>query len=280
MRRLLRTSVGQLVEGKGANRQPTENVRKTFSKAFTLSSPPVDIREFLAKPPPVADPNNTFQVPGLVIYIATIFAKAIIAQFTGEAAVNTKSAEPAGVLAVQIFSTEEFSFQGASLIDILLAKFHASCPVLWGAYGPESTAPGKKRVGWRVENGAFVSEQRHSERMTGLGAGFAAISLRNFSKTKLKNPFPPREYWEAMANIVNVPPEEVQLTHLMVLRSMVENAVERLILFFNGVAVAALRHALVDFPRALPAALRASPACKALEILVEQFRSEKNLSLV
>jgi nucleoporin GLE1 len=280
MRRLLRTSVGQLVEGKGTNKQPTENVRKTFLKALTLPSPPVDIRDFLAKPPPTTDPNDPFQVPSLMIYIATIFSKAIIAQFTGEAAVNTKSAEPAGVLAVQIFSTDEFSFHGTSLIDILLAKLHASCPVLWGIYGPESTALGKKRLGWRIENGAFVSEQRHSERMTGLGAGFAAISLRNFSKTKLKNPFPPREYWESVANIVNVPPEEVQLTHLMVLRSMLENAVDRFILFFDGAAVAALRHALVEFPRALPAALGASPACKALEMLVEQIKTEKNLSLI
>jgi hypothetical protein len=74
--------------------------------------------------------------------------------------------------------------------------------------------------------------------------------------------------------------EEVQLTHLMVLRSMLKNAVGRFILFFDGAAIAALRHALVEFPRALPAALRARPACKALEILVEQFRTEKNLSLV
>src|SRR5207248_2586351 len=126
----------------------------------------------------------------------------------------------------------------------------------------------------------FVPEQRHNERMTGLGAGFAALALRNFSKTKWRNPFPPREYWECLANIVNVPPHEVQPTHLIVLKSMVENAVERFILFFDAAAVAALRHALVDFPRALPERLRTTPACKAVEMLVEEFRTQKNLSLV
>jgi hypothetical protein len=66
----------------------------------------------------------------------------------------------------------------------------------------------------------------------------------------------------------------------MVLRSMLENAAERFILFFDGAAVAALRHALVGFPRTLPGGLRTSPACKALEMLVEQLRTEKNLSLI
>lgn len=278
MRRLLRTSVGQLVEGKGTNKQPTENVRKTFFKALTLPSPSVDIRDYLAKPP--TESSKNFQVPSLMVYMVSIFAKAIIAQFTGEAAVNTKSAEPAGVLAVQILAMEEFSFDGASMIDILLAKFHISCPVLWGISGTESTVAGKKRIGWRVEGGSLVTDQRHSERMTGLGAGFAAISLRNFSKSRLRNPFPPREYWESLANIVNVPPEEVQLTHLTVLKSMVENATERFILFFDGAAVAALRHALVEFPRTLPGRLRSSPACKALEMLVEQLGTEKNLWLI
>jgi nucleoporin GLE1 len=215
-----------------------------------------------------------------MIYMVSMFSKAVINQFTGEGAVNTKSAEPTGVLAMQILSMQEFSFQGTSLIDILLAKFHASCPVLWGIYGPESTPQGKKRIGWRIQEGRFVDEQRHSERMTGLGAGFAAISLRNFSKSRLRNPFPPKEYWESLANIVNVPPTEVQQTHLIVLKSMVENAAERFILFFDAAAVAALRHALVSFPRTLPESLRTKPACKAVELLVGQLKKEKNLSLV
>ena len=283
MRRRLKTSVGQLVEGKLTNKKPTESVRNTFSKALTLPGPTVDIREFLAKPPATASSSsasNSFQVPCLMVYLVSLFAKATINQFVNESAVAAKSAEAVGTLAAQILAQEEFSFQGSSMIDILLAKFHASCPVLWGIYGPESTLAGKKRIGWRVQGGAFVDAQQHSDRMTGLGAGFAAIALRNFSKTKLKNPFPPKEYWECLANIVNVPPQEVQPTHLIVLKSMVENAAERFILFFDAAAVAALRHALVDFPRSLPEGLRTTPACKALEMLVEQFRTERNLSLV
>ena len=283
MRRRLKTSVGQLVEGKLTNKKPTESVRITFSKALTLPGPTVDIREFLAKPPAINSSNtasNSFQVPSLMVYLVSLFAKATINQFVNESAVAAKSAEAVGTLAAQILALDEFSFQGSSMIDILLAKYHASCPVLWGIYGPESTLAGKKRIGWRVQGGAFVDAQQHSDRMTGLGAGFAAIGLRNFSKTKLKNPFPPKEYWECLANIVNVPPQKVQPTHLIVLKSMVENAAERFILFFDAAAVAALRHALVDFPRALPEGLRTTPACKALEMLVEQFRTEKNLSLI
>ena len=283
MRRRLKTSVGQLTEGKAANKRPTDSVRNTFSKALTLPGPTVDIREFLAKPPATDLSNSNsgnFQVPSLMVYLVSLFAKATVNQFVNESAVASKTAEAVGTLAAQILALEDFSVQGNSMIDILLAKFHASCPVLWGIYGPESTVAGKRRIGWRVQGGAFIDVQQHSDRMTGLGAGFAAIGLRNFSKTKLKNPFPPKEYWECLANVVNVPPQEVQPTHLIVLKAMVENAVERFVLFFDAAAIAALRNALVDFPRALPEALRTSPACKALEMLVEQFRTEKNLSLV
>lgn len=281
MRRSIRTAVGQLTEHKGENSQATARVRSTLQLALTIPSPPVDVREFLAHHPPTN--LQSYTVPSLMIYILSIFAKATIARFTGEGAVNPASVEPAGVLLAYILSIDEFQFNGIPLIDILLAKFHAACPVLWGIYGSESTPTGKKRIGWRIEDHdgtrTFVSEERHTDRMTGLGAGFAAIALRNFAKARSANPFPPKNYWESLSNIVNVPPHEVQQTHLVVLRAMIENATERFILFFDGAAVAALRFALVEFPQRLPEALRRNPACKALEQLLDVLK-EKNLTLV
>lgn len=230
-----------------------------------------------------------------MIYLISVLSKAIINAFVGECAVNTKAAEPIGTLAAQVFSTPELQYTRqndnanphASLIPILLAKLHKIGPILFGISGPEDTAPGRMRLGWRLEaqndpnTKGFITEQRHHERMTGLGAGFSSIALRNFSKARLTNPFPPTHFWAALAGIVNTPPDDVQTSHLLLLKSMLENnASERFVLFFGNVAVAALREALVDFPKRLPQSVQSKPACRSLALMVDGMDREKHFRLV
>jgi nucleoporin GLE1 len=191
--------------------------------------------------------------------------------------VSPKAADPVGVVAVQIFASNEFQFRGMPLIDILMAKFRVVCPVLWGVYGSDKTEEGRARLGWqRDDNRHWVTEQRHGERMTGLGAGFAAISLRNFSRSNLKNPYPNAKYWEALANIVNVPGEQATQTHYIVLKAMIENYEIRFLEFYGNAALAALKKALVDFPRQ---AKERSAAVSALQVLPEVLRNDKKLTL-
>jgi nucleoporin GLE1 len=230
-------------------------------------------------PPPECQVSEQSQCPSLLIYILNIFSKAIISQFGSESGISIKAAEPAGVLVAQIFATPDYQLKGHSLIDILLAKLHFACPVLWGVYGDEKTAEGRLRLGWRREDGAFVSESRHHERVSGLGAGFASIALRNFTKSRLHNPFPPTNFWECLANILNVPPNDVQPTHLFVLKAMLDNSAERFIQFYGSAAIAALRHALVNFPATLPPRLKDTAGCKAIILLVEMLAREKNLTI-
>ena len=239
----------------------------------------MDIRDYFAVPPPELETAEQSQCPSLLVYMLNVFSKATISQFGGESGISLTAAEPAGVLVAQIFAAVEYQFKGHSLIDILLAKFHCVCPVLWGIQGREETPEGRMRLGWRREDGAFVSESRHHERMSGLGAGFASIALRNFTKSRLQNPFPPTNFWECLANIVNTPPSDVQPTHLFVLKAMLENSVERFIQFYGSAALAALRLALIDFPSALPPKLQQTAACKAITLLLDMLAREKNLNI-
>lgn len=245
--------------------------------ALTISSPPVDIRDYFAVPPPEFQTPEPSQCPSLLVYALSIFSKAIISQFGGESGISISAAEPAGVLVAQIFASTEYQIKGHSLIDILLAKLHLACPVLWGVYGDEGSPGGRIRLGWRREDGAFVSETRHYERVSGLGAGFASIALRNFTKSRLRNPFPPTNFWECLSNILNVPPHEVQPTHLFVLKAMLENSAERFIQFYGSAAVTALRLALVNFPATLPPKVQDTAGSKAITLLVDMFAREKNL---
>jgi nucleoporin GLE1 len=175
-----------------------------------------------------------------------------------------------------VFAEPDFLWRGKSLIDILLAKFRVVCPVVFGHKGNEKYEEGRRRLGWHKEGGSWVPEQQHSDRMTGLGAGFAAISLRNFSKSKKTNPFPPRNYWTAMARIVNTPPAEISNTQAIVLKAMIQHYEQKFLDAYGSAGRAALRVALVDFPGKCPVK---TPATESLQVLAQMVKKETGLAL-
>lgn len=255
-----------------------------------VPSPPVSVDDYVPAHLSLHD-NGETKVPSLVLYLLSFFSKAIINAFVGECAVNSKAAEPIGTLVAQIFSMPELQFprknssSTESLISVLMCKFHASAPALFGIYGPESTSAGRIRIGWRLDRisddkKAFVTENKHYDRQTGLGVGYASIALRNFSRAKISNPWPPVHFWSSLAHIVNTPPAQVQTSQLILLKSMLENnAVDRFVLFFGAAAIAVLRQAVFDFPRSLPTALQEQPISKALALVVEAWKTEKHFRL-
>ncbi len=192
--------------------------------------------------------HNEPQLPSLFLYLLNQFSKAIINQFIQECGGQPKTADPIGVVTAMIFSNKAYLWRGQTLIDILMAKFRVACPVLFGHRGSEKTEQGRARLGWKRESAGWVPEQLHINRMQGLGVGYAAISLRDFSKSPNKNPWPPSRYWASMARILNTPPPEIANTQCVVLRSMIEHYEERFMTFYGTAAIAALRKALVEFP--------------------------------
>lgn len=221
--------------------------------------------------------NNGDILPALFIYLLNIFSKALISQFVDEAGAAPKTADPIGVVAVSVFAQAELCWRGAPLIDILICKMRVACPVLFGIRGSEKTEEGRARLGWkRGDGGEWVSDQVHNTRMTGLGAGYAAISLRDFSKSSNKNPFPPTMYWRSMASIVNTPPEEASSTQYIVLKAMIENYEQRFMSFYGSAARAALQVALIDFPGR---AQENTVAVTSLKVLGDKLRRDTGLRL-
>jgi len=99
--------------------------------------------------------------------------------------------------------------------------------------------------------------------------------LRDFSKSKQVNPFPPSNYWHAMACIVNTPPAQVTQTHFIVLKAMIENYIPRFIGYYGQAAKAALRKAIVEFPQQSPKSIGAS----GLSTLTATLKRDLHLSL-
>jgi len=223
----------------------------------------IDPQDFVLEPrQPVEGAAHNDRLPSLFLYLMNILAKAVISQFINESGADARTADSIGRVATKVFSSEELLWRGKPLIDIVMAKYRVVCPVLFGFRGNDKMEQGRARVGWKKDGGHWISEQEHSDRMTGLGAGFAAMTLRDFSKARQKHPWPPTAYWTAMAKIINTPPEQTSGTQCLVLKAMIAGYEKNFIHFYGNAAVAALKCALIDFPEKVPDKSAASSALK------------------
>ncbi|KAL8727813.1 MAG: hypothetical protein Q9166_005805 [cf. Caloplaca sp. 2 TL-2023] len=273
MRREIRKSMGQLREGKGANVQPLRSIQTTLREALTsFPEPKISLATLVARP------IQDAQAPALFVYLLNHLAKAAVSQFIKEAAVSAKSADPVGTIALSIFSKDEYRINGTSLVDILLAKFHVVCPALFGIYGPESTEAGRKRLGWWREEpgGPWISVQSHQDRMTGLGAGYAAISLRNFETSRMSNPYPPYHFWQTLTGILNVPAGHVTDTHFVLVRALLANSEGRFLQQYGDAAMRLMQIAVKEYPKR---ASKDSVAASLLSNLGNTMKKDKWLYL-
>ena len=190
------------------------------------------------------------QAPACLVFQLIYFSKYVVAQLCDEASRNASVAEPIGTIASQIFSYPELQLNGISFIDILIAKFHIVCPLLFGVYCEDMTPQGRVKMGWRKDGveGAYLTEAQHFDRMEGLGAGFGTLTTRNYDKSRFVNPCPPYHFWRAVASIVNVPAHKVTRSHLIVLRSMISGNEVRIVELFGDAGRLLLQKALVAFP--------------------------------
>jgi nucleoporin GLE1 len=186
---------------------------------------------------------------------------AISLMLTAATTTSYNAIDPIGVVLSWIASHSEFRLHGNSLVDVYLAKYHATAPVLFGVYGSESTAAGRTRLRWRRapadEEGrepGWVGKQAYYDRLHGACVGWAALSLRDFSRVKgERSALPAWRFWAAVAALVNVPPRRLQRSHAVALRALVDQYAHLFVKFYGQAAMAALRRAIVDVPAGAPA---------------------------
>ncbi|KAG0648619.1 Nucleoporin GLE1 [Hyphodiscus hymeniophilus] len=280
LRRELRMKVGQTNKNKAENKAMLTRIFKILEDSMQIGSPGVDPSTFmLSKPEPrEGTVNNDEKMPMVFIFFMNMFAKYAILQFSNEAGIRPEMADPIGVIVVQVFARANFRWRGESLIDIFMAKMRMACPAVFGIRGSENTEQGRALLGWgRVDKGeaAYMSEEQHASRMTGLAAGYAAISLRDFSKSSLQNPWHASHYWQTLASIVATPPNERSATQYYVLRALVDGYESTFFKFYGNTARAALKVVLIDFPDGASAPGSSvdpgSGAVGGVKVLVEKF---------
>ena len=195
-----------------------------------------------------------------------------------EAGANPKAAEPVGIILVSVFAQLKYCFNGRySFFDIVLAKLRILCPVLFGIHGNEKTEEGRAKLGWKKDvNGTWISEQEHNDRMTGLGAGYASMCLRDFSKSALANPIPSHNYWFSLATITLTPPDELSSTQFIVLKAMIDNYTAAFLRIYGDMGIRALHVVLEEFPRKAPSG---NVAANSLHVLAAKLRRDTGLVL-
>lgn len=265
-RRELNKKVGQMTSGdsqevKLANRDRVRAVRDILQNAMNFRDPQVDVREYLVPSRGVSCSDAEAQISALFIYLVNQLSKIVIRQYVGEAGISPEKAEAVGLLIATIFGQRAFQWMGTTyLIDILLAKYHFRCPVLFGVN--------------KFPKDADSTLQQHLESITGLGAGYAALTLRDFSKSQGKNPMPVSMLWGTMASIINTPPNQVTDEHFTVLKGLFHpDYVRKFVRFYGDMAIAILRQGITVFT-----ANKSSTAAQALKSL--SLVLERDLDLV
>lgn len=261
----------------GWNERQIVQLKAELEKALAYPEPTVDIRKFIAFPPEeIANSEN--KVSAMLIYGLNIFAKSLVSSLLAEASIKQSHAEPIGIVAAQIFSFDIFTYKGVHMSDIIWAKYRVVCPALWGFTGNDKTEGGRRVLGWwrSADTGSWIPEQAHMDRMTALGAGYAAMTLRNFAKSPRQNPFPNTMFWSSVHKILAIPPAELQETQIAILAALFRSSGERIIGFFGQYGLALMHYAIVDLPRKLQ---RDTMAVTQLSTLKELYLKEKNFAL-
>ena len=262
-----------------------QEIKTILTSAAQFSEPSIPVDRFIARLPENVPPGTTTNISVALVYLLNILSKSFLAQCTNDIAVSQHSADPLGILLISMFSDKAFQWRNSvPLVDILIAKFHASCPVLFGIYPPPagsvelSTEAKRWLLGWRVQDKTLVSEQAHSDRMTGCAAGFAAISLRKFRSATKQNAYPPHNYWRALATLVNTPTDMLTPTLFLVLKNMIESQEKRIIEYFGHIGVVLMRQALIETPMR-GAAKVDGPARRACMVLVDVIEKDRKIML-
>tara|TARA_R110002003_G_scaffold702_15_gene21219 strand:+ start:7980 stop:9329 length:1350 start_codon:yes stop_codon:yes gene_type:complete len=256
-RRNIRLRLGQINTDRKDSVAAIKKLREdSFNVALSTPGPMIDIRPYLISQdvPPVANEAEA-QYPAFLLYLWICFEKFVLKQFEKEAAsTDGRTIQEIGLIAASLLADQRYMWKGIPLTDVVLAKLHRICPILFGIRGTMNTAEGRVRLGWLPIDKNAPSEEQYGQRMRGLGAGYAALSLRSFNA---KAPaIPMSEYWRAIVSICNTPSEDLWPGHFAILYGLIRDYYKKFLTFYGAQARGVLRRATIDLPA------RAPPRCK------------------
>lgn len=253
-RRNMRKRLGQVTTERKDSQAAIGRLRaECFDKALQAPGPFIDIRPYIVSHqiPPLANEADA-QYPALLLYAWICFEKSVIQQWNQEAASEDHTIiQELGLIAASLYSDPKYQWKGVvPLTDTLLAKLHRVCPMMFGISGNMTTKLGLARLGLDKYGGSDTNLNSYLQMTTGVGAGYAALSLRQFSG---KNPaVPMADYWRAIASICNTPSEALYPGHFMCLKGLLRDFIKKFLAFYGAPAMAVVRRATRSLPDRAP----------------------------
>jgi nucleoporin GLE1 len=253
-RRDMRKRLGQVTTERKDSQAAINRLRaECFDKALQTPGPMIDIRPYIVSHQiPEVTNEAEAQYPALLLYAWICFEKSVIMQWNQEAANEDHSIiQELGLIAASLYSDHKYKWKGVvPLTDTLLAKLHRVCPMMFGINGNTTTKQGLARLGLDKYGTSDANQNSYLQMATGVGAGYAALSLRQFSG---KNPaVPMADYWRAVASICNTPSDALFPGHFMCLKGLLRDFVRKFLTFYGVHAIAVLRRATRALPDRAP----------------------------
>ncbi|KAJ4380836.1 hypothetical protein N0V86_004198 [Didymella sp. IMI 355093] len=271
-RRNMRLKLGQINVARATSQAAIKSLRAdSFDVALNTPGPTVDIRPFLVNQtiPPLANEQEA-QYPAFLLYMWIMFEKFLLKQFEKEASnEDGRIVQEIGLIAASLFADQKYMWKGISLIDVLLAKMHHICPILFGMRGNMNTVQGQKCLGWMPIDKQPPTGEIYMQRIRGLSAGFAAMSLRAF---KTVPALPMSEYWRVVVHVCNTPSEDLYPGHFAILGGLLRDFYKKFLGFYGVQARGVLRRAIVDLPARAPE--RCKEAAGIISVFQEQWKKE------
>ncbi|KAJ4989999.1 GLE1-like protein [Stagonosporopsis vannaccii] len=271
-RRNLRLKLGQINVARATSQAAIKSLRTdSFDIALNTPGPMIDIRPFLVNQtiPPLANEAEA-QYPAFLLYMWIMFEKFLLKQFEKEASnEDGRIIQELGLIAASLFADQKYMWKGISLIDVLLAKMHHICPIMFGIRGNMNTVEGQKRLGWMPIDKQPATGEIYMQRIRGLSAGFAAMSLRAF---KTVPALPMSEFWRCVVHVCNTPPADLYPGHFAILNGLLRDFYKKFLAFYGVQARGVLRRAVVDLPARAPE--RCRDAAGIISVFQEQWKKE------
>lgn len=271
-RREIRVRLGQVNVQRKDSVAAIKRLRENcFNVALQTQGPMVDIRPFIISHAIPSLANETEAAyPAFLLYIWICFEKSLLKQFEKEAASSDgRTIQEIGLIAASLLSDTQYMWKNSvPLSDIILAKLHRICPPLFGIRGNMETREGQERLGWMPIDKNPPTMEAYSQRLRGMAAGYAAMSLRSFKGNRPA--IPASEYWRAIVSICNTPSDQLYPAHFNLLMGLIRDYHKKFMEFYGVPARGVLRRAVVDLPARAPA--HAKDAAGTLAVLAEGWK--------
>lgn len=277
-RREIRVRLGQVNVQRKDSVAAIKRLRENcFNVALQTQGPMIDIRPYIISHPiPQLANEADAMYPAFLLYIWICFEKSLLKQFEKEAASEDgRTIQEIGLIAASLLSDTQYMWgKSVPLSDIVLAKLHRICPPLFGVRGNMNTREGQARLGWMPIDKNPPTPETYSQRLRGMAAGYAAMSLRSFKGNRPA--IPASEYWRAIVSICNTPSDQLYPGHFALLMGLVRDYFKKFLEFYGVPARGVLRRAVIELPARAPA--HAKDAAGVLAVLAEGWKKQ-NISL-